>query len=58
MLRHRGETSRMMDVSTAVVRMGEGVGVDGLPVSGPKYHATDCVGGTAAASAIDGGWVS
>ena len=40
----------MVDVSTAVVRMGEGVGVDGLPVSGPGTR-------TAAESATDGGRV-
>jgi hypothetical protein len=46
-----------MVVSTAVVRMGEGACVDGLTVSGPKYHAIDGVGRTAAVSATDGGWV-
>ena len=41
-----GETSRVMDVSTVRVRMGEGACVDGLTVSGPKYHVTHGVGGT------------
>ena len=50
----RGE----MVVSTAVVRIGEGAGVDGLTVSGPKYHATQGVGPQAAESVTDGGWVS
>ena len=45
-------------VSTAVVRMGEGALVDGMPASGPKYHATHGVGCTAAESATDDGWVS
>ena len=38
--------------------MGEGACVDELTVSGPKYHAIDGVGRTAAESATDGGWVS
>jgi hypothetical protein len=49
LLRHRGETSSVVDVSTAVVRMGEGACVDGLTVSGlaidgrtEEVSATDC----------------
>jgi hypothetical protein len=45
-LRHRGETCRVMVVSTAVARIGEGACVDELTVSGPKYHATQGDGGT------------
>jgi hypothetical protein len=55
-LRHKGETSRVTLVSTAVVRMGEGVCVDGgewTRLTG--YHAID--GRTAAGSATDGSWV-
>ena len=51
-----GETSRVMVVSTAVVRMGEGVCVDGgewTRLTG--YHAID--GRTEAVSATDGGRV-
>ena len=56
LLRHKGETSRVMDVSTVRVRMGEGVCVDGgewTRLTG--YHAID--GRTEAVSATDGGWV-
>ena len=49
MLRHTGETSSVMVVSTVVVRMGEGAYGDGLPVSGlaidgrtDEVSATDC----------------
>ena len=49
MNRHRGETSRVMVVSTVLVRMGEGAYGDGLPVSGlaidgrtEEVSATDC----------------
>ena len=48
----------MVDVSTVVVRIGEGACVDELTVRGPKYHAIDGVGRTAAESETDGGWVS
>ena len=55
LLRHRGETSRVMVASTVRVRMGVGACVDGLTVSGPKYHAIDGVGRTDEVSATDCG---
>ena len=55
LLRCKGETSRVMDVSTAVVRLSEGACVDGLTVSGPKYNAIDGVGRTEEVSATDCG---
>ena len=56
LLGHRGETTRVTLVSTAVVRMGEGVCVDGgewTRLTG--YNAID--GRTKAVSSTDGGWV-
>ena len=49
LLRHKGETSRVMDVSMAVVRVGEGArGRERVRVDQAHwgYHAIDCVGRT------------